>query len=266
MECSTYNCSPWPNTMNDGFDIHPGGKRGSEKGKRWEGIISRYFSSLFKLLWKIDELLAQLHPALNLRWIWSGVCPKETDPHFKKRRTALLWKTKTHWALCLCAGKMNWFPVPRAGLSRRDRKKVTLSVNEKQKSCGLPWCFCGTSSPLLRWIGWKGFVITKQKFNPQALFSFSIRLCLSACLFLSSLLVHFLHTQQNWQTVRASQLSTSEPPCPLKSCEGSPHLSSSCLPSGITLWENSGSSALLSAQLLCPCRSEEKWPRKSRKG
>lgn len=78
--------------MTDGIDIHPGAKRGREKrrnGKREReggGINSRYFSSLFKVLWKTDKLLAQLNPRQ----------PTETDPRFKKRRTVLLWKTKTH--------------------------------------------------------------------------------------------------------------------------------------------------------------------------
>ena len=79
--------------MTDGIDIHPGAKRRREKrrsGKRERerrgGINSRYFSSLFKVLWKTDKLLAQLNPRQ----------PKETDPRFKERRTVLLWKTKTH--------------------------------------------------------------------------------------------------------------------------------------------------------------------------
>lgn len=161
MECSTYfitGCSSWTNTMNDRFDTHPGGKerkRRRKEGERWRW--GGYFSSLFKLLWKIDELLAKLHPRqLLILGGFEFVQNKETTIflfqfHFFSvfQRTVLLWKTKTHWAPCACVPE-RWTDSRSLRLDcvREKRKKVNLGVNEKQKLWVL---FCGTSS--VHWIG-----------------------------------------------------------------------------------------------------------------
>lgn len=171
MECSTYNGTAALAKNHEWQDRHTSRrkererKRKDEGKERERGIYSRYFSFLFKVLWKINKLLAQFHP----RQLWNcGSLSKRNSPLFQEKEDSSPLENKDtlnvleRWTDSRCL-KLDCV---------RDRKKVTSSVNEKQKTCGSSVSFSGTSSVSLHWIGWKGFVISKQTlvYSPATFF------------------------------------------------------------------------------------------------
>lgn len=186
-----------------------------------------------------------------------------------KRRTVLLWKTKTHWAVRLCALE-RWTDSRCLKLDCvRDRKKVTSSVNEKQKACGISLTFSVTSSVFLHRIGWNYFVISQQfKFVPRGFFFPSSSLCLRVFLFVSpSILLSARFAHPHWFKLNGRLWAVMLLETLKSSFEGFPHLGSSWCPSGVILFKNKKiksparaqalRSLWLSAQLLCPCRVQK---------
>ena len=139
----------------------------------------------------------------------------------------------------------------------RERKKVTSSVNEKQKSCGFSLSFVGhpqcRSTGLAEGVLWS---VNKSLFPGPFFVSVFVSVCISICfLLLSYPLAHFLHTHPIWLGSRALQLSLS---CHAtwKAVKELPNSAHSGFHLESLFDKNLGSSALLSAQLLCPYRSE----------
>lgn len=107
-------------------------------------MVGGYFSSLFKLLWKIDEFLAKLHP--RQLFILGGFefVQNKRDHNFSvsifffsqfsrgQFSSGKLRHTEHYVLVCrkdeLIPGPSGW-----TVLEREKRKKVNLSVNEKQK-------------------------------------------------------------------------------------------------------------------------------------
>lgn len=114
---------------------------------------------------------------------------------------------KRHIARCACVLE-RWTDSRCLKLDcvREREKKVTLSVNEKQKRCGFSLSFCGTSSVLLPVLF---FFISKQTvvYSPGTFFlSVFVFTCLPICFSPSFSLLdaHFLHTHPHWLGRRTS--------------------------------------------------------------
>ena len=119
----------------------------------------------------------------------------------------------------------------------RERKKVTSSVNEKQKSSGFSLSFVGHPQCRSAGLAEKVLRSVNKSLFPRPFICLSVCLSLSSYLFPPSFLPPCtLSTHPSNLTGQQSFAAESELSCHLKSCEGAPQLSPFWLPSGITLW------------------------------